>query len=215
VISFGTVQQTFESGWPDGGTHYGHALDLCRQRGDRRGQALARIGLAFAFEREGRYAESLAQCTHALELFQVLGDKAREAMTANNVGWCHAQMGTHQQVLTWCQQAIALHQELGDAHGQAATSSWDSLGYAYYQVGDYVQAASCFQEAVRLFGEFGDRCGQAWALAHLGDARFAVGYLKTAREAWQQALAILDDLRHPDAEPVRTKLQQLDTAEAV
>jgi hypothetical protein len=64
-------------------------------------------------------------------------------------------------------------------------------------------------------GRFGDRCGQAWALAHLGDARFAVGYLKTARQAWQQALAILDDLRHPDAEPVRTKLQQLDTAEAV
>jgi tetratricopeptide (TPR) repeat protein len=151
---------------------------------------------------------------HALELFQVLGDKAREAMTANNIGWCHAQMGNHQQALTWCQRAIALHQELGDAHGQAATSSWDSLGYAYYQLGDYVQAASCFQEAVRLFGQFGDRCGQAWALAHLGDARSAVGHRKTAREAWQQALAILDDLRHPDAEPVRTKLRQLDAGEA-
>jgi tetratricopeptide (TPR) repeat protein len=198
----------------DARTHYGHALDLCRQRGDRQGQARARIGLAFAFEREGRYGESLAQCMHALELFQVLGDKAREAMTANNVGWCHAQMGNHQQALTWCQQAIALHQELGDAHGQAATSSWDSLGYAHYQLGDYVQAASCFQEAVRLFGEFGDRCGQASALAHLGDARFAVGSPETAREAWQQALAILDDLRHPDAEPVRTKLRQLDAGEA-
>ena len=42
----------------------------------------------------------------------------------------------------------------------------------------------------------------------------AAGYLKTAREAWQQALDILDDLRHPDAEPVRTKLRQLDAGEA-
>jgi DNA-binding SARP family transcriptional activator len=197
----------------DARTHYGQALDLCRQRDDRQGQARARIGLAFAFEREGRYGESLAQCMHALELFRVLGDKPREAMTANNVGWCHAQMGNCQQALTWCQQAIALHQELGDAYGQAATSSWDSLGYAHYQLGDYVQAASCFQVAVRLFGQFGDRCGQAWALAHLGDARFAVGSAETAREAWQQALAILDDLRHPDAGPVRAKLRQLDAQE--
>src|SRR6266567_1979047 len=120
----------------------------------------------------------------------------------------------HAQPRAGPEQAIALHQELGDAHGPAATSSWDSLGYAYYQLGDYVQAASCFQEAVRLFGEFGDRHGQASALAHLGDARFAAGYLKAAREAWQQALYILDDLRHSDAEPVRTKLQQLDAGEA-
>jgi DNA-binding SARP family transcriptional activator len=195
--------------------HYGHALSLCGHRGDRQGQARARIGLAFAFEREGRYGESLAQCLHALELFQVLGDKAREAMTANNIGWCHARMGNHQQALTWCQRAIALHRELGDAHGQAATSSWDSLGYAYYQLGDHVQAASCFQEAVRLFGQFGDRWGRAWALAHLGDARFAAGSPMMARQAWQQALAVLDDLRHPDAEPVRAKLRQLDAGETL
>jgi hypothetical protein len=43
---------------------------------------------------------------------------------------------------------------------------------------------------------------------------FRVGHLKTAREAWQQALDILDDLRHPDAEPVRTKLRRLDAGEA-
>src|SRR6185312_15072926 len=85
--------------------------------------------------------------------------------------------------------------------------------YAYYQLGDYVQAASCFQEAVRLFGQFGDRWGRAWALAHLGDARFAVGSPMMARQAWQQALAVLEDLRHPDAEPVRAKLRQLDAGE--
>jgi DNA-binding SARP family transcriptional activator/Tfp pilus assembly protein PilF len=198
----------------DARTHYGHALDLGRQRSDRQGQARAHIGLAFVFERQGRYGESLTQCMHALELYQVLGDHARQAMTVNNIGWCHVQMGNYQQALTWCHQAIALHQELGDAHGQAASSSWDSLGYANYQLGDYVQAANCLQEAVRLFGEFGDRYGQAEALTHLGDARFAAGHLKAAREAWQQALAILDDLRHADAEPVRTKLQQLDAGEA-
>ena len=31
-----------------------------------------------------------------------------------------------------------------------------------------------------------------------------------ARAAWQHALTILDDLDHPDAEPVRAKLSELD-----
>ena len=109
-----------------------------------------------------------------------------------------------------CRRPELVVRPLGD-HGPYVVK--DPRTGAYYQLGDYVQAASCFEEAVRLFGQFGDRCGQAWALAHLGDARFAVGCPETAREAWQQALAVLDDLRHPDAEPVRTKLRQLDTGE--
>jgi hypothetical protein len=35
-----------------------------------------------------------------------------------------------------------------------------------------------------------------------------------ARDAWQQALTILDQLDHPDAEQVRTKLATLDTPPA-
>jgi hypothetical protein len=43
-------------------------------------------------------------------------------------------------------------------------------------------------------------------LTHLGDARHALGELPQAREAWQQALAILEDLQHPGAGPIRAKL---------
>jgi hypothetical protein len=34
----------------------------------------------------------------------------------------------------------------------------------------------------------------------------AAGELARARDAWQQALAILEDLQHPDADQVRAKL---------
>jgi hypothetical protein len=34
----------------------------------------------------------------------------------------------------------------------------------------------------------------------------AAGDLPQARQAWQQALAIFEDLQHPDAEKVRAKL---------
>jgi hypothetical protein len=51
-----------------------------------------------------------------------------------------------------------------------------------------------------------DRYMEATVLAHLGDSRHAVGQLRQARDTWQQALAILEDIQHADADQVRAKL---------
>jgi cytochrome c-type biogenesis protein CcmH/NrfG len=56
--------------------------------------------------------------------------------------------------------------------------------------------------------------GEADALSHLGTAYFASGDLDAAREAWQQALVILDDLHHPGADKVGTSLRQLGHTQA-
>jgi len=39
-----------------------------------------------------------------------------------------------------------------------------------------------------------------------GDTYFDAGNPQAARDAWQQALAILDDLEHPEADQLRAKL---------
>jgi hypothetical protein len=61
-----------------------------------------------------------------------------------------------------------------------------------------------------VFREGGDRYNEATILAHLGDTHHAAGHREAARDAWQQGLAILDQLAHPDADQVRTKLHNLD-----
>ena len=43
-------------------------------------------------------------------------------------------------------------------------------------------------------------------LIHLGDAHYAAGDVAEARLAWQEALAILDELEQPDADEVRARL---------
>ena len=43
----------------------------------------------------------------------------------------------------------------------------------------------------------------------IGDTRLAAGQPDEARAAWEEALAILDDLRHPGAGQVRAKLAGL------
>ena len=67
--------------------------------------------------------------------------------------------------------------------------------------------AACYERALNIFQTVEDRWGEADTL---GDIRHATGELPQAREAWQQTLAILDDLHHPDAANVRAKLARTD-----
>jgi hypothetical protein len=43
----------------------------------------------------------------------------------------------------------------------------------------------------------------------MGDTHHAAAQLDQARAAWEEALAILDDLQHPEAEQVRARLAGL------
>lgn len=88
--------------------------------------------------------------------------------------------------------------------GEAAT--WDSLGYAHHQLGQHDQARDCYQHALPMFHDLGDRFEEADVLTHLGDSCRAAGDVEAAADAWRRALAILDDLGHPDAVDVRVRL---------
>src|SRR5262249_37814425 len=83
-----------------------------------------------------------------------------------------------------------------------------SLGYAHHHLGHHTQAIACYQHALRLLRDLGDRYHEATTLTHLGDTHHTAGNPDAARDAWQQALTILDQLDHPHADTVRAKLHQ-------
>jgi tetratricopeptide (TPR) repeat protein/transcriptional regulator with XRE-family HTH domain len=192
----------------DAHTQLSRALDLFGRAGDLTGQAHTHHTLANVRERQGRYAEALDHARQALDLFGRAGDRAGQASALNGVGWHHALLGDHQQALSCCQQALTLLQESGDRRGQAAT--WDSLGYAHHHLGHHDDAATCFQHALDLVRDLGDRSNEAGVLTRLGDTHHAAGDPIAAGTAWQQALDIFDQLDHPDADQVRTKLHNID-----
>jgi DNA-binding SARP family transcriptional activator/Tfp pilus assembly protein PilF len=184
--------------------HYERAVDFYRELGDLAGQGRAYNGLGAAFEQQGQYREGLEFFVQALGLYQAAGDRSWQAVVLNNIGWCHSQLGNYEQGLACCEQALAVHQELGNQSGEA--HAWDSLGYAHRNLVRFGEAVACHQQALTLFRKQGDRFHQAEILIHLGDTYEASGEVPTARAVWQEALAILDDLRHPTASQVRARL---------
>jgi tetratricopeptide (TPR) repeat protein len=193
----------------DAETHYQQALDLFDDLGDRVGQAHTLSGLYWVPERRGDLRQALNYVEQAHDLYQAAGHQAGQGRALNAVGWLHALLGHYQQALTCCQKALDLLQKLDDHHGQA--HAWDATGDAYRGLGHLKRASHSYQQAIALYRKNGDRLGEAMTLTHLGDTHHDGGNPPAAHHAYQEALTILDDLDHPDADTVRTKLNALDT----
>jgi tetratricopeptide (TPR) repeat protein/transcriptional regulator with XRE-family HTH domain len=182
------------------------ALDLYRQLGDLDGQGRVELDLNRAISSQGEYGNALVHAHEALRLFEATGHRAGQAHALNAIGYMHAQLGDCEQGLRRCLEALELFRDLGDRSGEAAT--WDSVGWAHHRLGDHDAATACIERALELFRELGDRYFQAQILDHLGDARRAAGHPRAAEDAYGEALVILNDLNHPDADEVNAKLGQ-------
>jgi len=185
-------------------SHLGRSLELFRALGDATGEARTHSHFVRLWELRERPDRALHHAEQALALYRVAGNEAWQARGLNAVGWCHSLLGNREQALAYCQQALVLLQQLADRLGEAAT--WDSLGHIHQHTGGYPDAVAAYEHALDLFRQLGDRYNEAATLARLGDTWAAAGSPITARDTWRAALALLDELGHPDADHVRAQL---------
>ncbi len=194
----------FLGAFDDAEAHARQALVLYERLGYPRGQGDAHVELAHLADRQQRPADALHHAGKAMEQFKLAGYGAGQAAALNNMGWCQIQLGNFEQALPHLEQALDLQRELGDMHGIAST--WDSLGYAYFSLGRYGEAVQCYESADEVSRAFRDAYQRAVILVHLADAHQALGAQLGAQLARSEALDILTEIGHPDAEDVRAKL---------
>jgi tetratricopeptide (TPR) repeat protein len=193
--------------YDDAEPHFRRALDLYREVGNSTGQARVHLSLAITLDRQGQPSRAVGHARQALDLYIAADRKLGQADALNNLGWLLGQLGDHEQALAHCQQALVLSRESGERQVEAETL--DSIGYARHHLGQHAEAITCYQQALDIARKTGARYQQSLALSHLGDTHQADCDLESARTAWREALAILDDLQHPDAATVRTKLESI------
>ncbi|GAA3776380.1 BTAD domain-containing putative transcriptional regulator [Streptomyces phyllanthi] len=194
----------------DGHHHFRKALDLYGELNDPVSQAHTHRGLGWVCDQQGRPRDALDHSQQALALYRRTGHQAGQAKALNNVGWLHIMLGEHRTALDHCAQAVDLNQRIGDRHGEAG--AWDSLGYAHHHLAEYTEALDCYRRALVLVRGFGDRYGETEILNHLGDTHLAAGDPEEAGPAWRQALKTADEIGHPAAGELRSKLGGLPQA---
>ncbi|MET7478635.1 BTAD domain-containing putative transcriptional regulator [Streptomyces sp. NPDC005648] len=196
--------------------HVGRAIELFTESGDIRACAEGYFTLTWVEERQGDPEAALGAARQHLALTLVDdghggdGNRGRTttASALNVVGWCQSLLGQHQEALDHCHQALALFQELGDDAGAAVT--WDSIGHAHHHLAQYEQAVTAYRNALDLYRWVDSPLVTAGTLTRLGDTHLSAADPEAARAAWAEGLDILDRIGHADAEPLRTRLRQLD-----
>ena len=64
----------------------------------------------------------------------------------------------------------------------------------------------CYQRAIGIYRELADRFNEADTLVNFGDLWSRAGDSEAARRSWADALAIFDEIGHPDGDEVRARL---------
>ena len=187
--------------------HLTRALELFGETGDRAGRSRTLRRLAFLANGHGRHEAALDHYAEASALCRATGRRNDEGGIANEIGWTYILMGKYEDALTECELAIATHRETGDRNGEAA--ALDSLGYAYHHLRDHERALDCYGQALSLYRETRDRYLEADTLVHIGDTHRAAHQDTRAALAWREALGILDEIGHPEAEQVRHRIGEL------
>jgi tetratricopeptide (TPR) repeat protein len=189
--------------------HMKLSLEVFEDLDDRVGAATVHADLGWLFEYLGRYDEALVHDLRAMELGRETGRAAIHANALNAVGWTYALLGRHEEAIEHCRQALSVLEEIGEVEGQAC--AWDSIAFSHHHLGQQAEAVACFRTSVRLFKEVGNRYLVGTTLGRLVDPLWADGQYDEARAVGDEAVTVLRQLGHSDAESVRAKLDRLES----
>lgn len=123
------------------------------------------------------------------------------------LGLAHANLGDFATGFAHLQHAVDISAGLIEKAG-----ALDNLGSAFRLAGEVDEAVRTYRQAVEHNRQGGNRLGEAASLNELADALRASGDLEGARDAWDAALVLFDEVGHPAAENVRIRLNELDAA---
>lgn len=187
--------------------HMTRALELFTALGDPVLLGKAHSQASWVVERAGDMHGALDHSRQALDLHRSAGVKnVTTGRILNSVGWYLARLGQYEQALTHCQEALPLLKEGGDVMGFADTLL--SIGYVHRMTGAHASAASLYEEALPHLRATGATFNAAVALDELGDIQLRLGHREDALEAWREAADSLDALGHPNADPIRLKIEE-------
>lgn len=206
LTSLGTIAVR-QGRYQQAADHYRHAVTLFRRAHDRTGEASTLGYLGSVDLRRGRYGQAAYRFRQSLNLCRETRYRDGEASALAGLGDVDQQRGSYRRAADHYRLALALFRETRNGSGEAAVLN--DLGKALLAVGQLDHARAQHAAALKLASSIGDAHEQASAHDGLGRAHDAVGNLTQARDHWQRALSLYTTLGAPEADQVRTSLQQL------
>ncbi len=168
------------------------SLEMARNMGDKRKQALALSFLGVDFWFKDDLGTSLHYFELAVSLFEQVNDLLGLARTLNNVGFLQNHFGNYTQALGNVTRSLKLMHRLGSLESESLAR--DTLGSVYFGMGDYKHARQEYYAALASIQRNGQQLEEVWALNNVGRLETATGDLETGETVLKKALELAKSL---------------------
>ena len=169
--------------------HYGEALAIAEELGDRRGIAEARYNLAFVpYIRGSGYEEAMRSLRQAAELFEELGDEERAATARGDVSFFLMLSGDHRAALPILEDAVARSRRQGDLFH--LVDNLMRMAQTHIVLEDHAAARAACMEALEVLERGRITGGIAAVLQMLSASEAALGRYERAMRLYGAAAAM-------------------------
>ncbi len=170
-------------------TEYYHpALQIFREVGARREEAVILNSIGLAWMRKGEMKAAVESFQQSLPIRQELGDRNAIANLRNSLGTAYRAMGENQQAVTLLEQALEIWTATGDEDGQATARQ--NLAVAVAALGDLQRAIELNQQILPVFRKLKVTYMEAGTLTTLGSLYQSLGEKQQALDYFNQAAPI-------------------------
>ena len=182
-----------------------NASALSAEIGDWYSQWATRYLEGLAYLVLERYDEASYHIRQSLAIARQACDIRTEGMSLTWLGAVHECLGAFETAISMREQAVAALEQARNRWQYAYALR--KLADACHHHGRTADAIDNYRRAQEIVRQIGDRRTEADILLHLGYAQETTGHADAARQSWQQALAIFEELHDPRASQVRTQLR--------
>ncbi|MGN0732610.1 MAG: DUF4037 domain-containing protein [Emergencia sp.] len=174
------------------------SLELCDLLGLKgtENYATVLLNIATGYRVLGRYDESEAYYKETAQIYEELlpPEDFRIASLHNNLSSLYAETGRPQLAKHELEQAMSLISKLSEADAEIAITH-TNLGNVCFQLGENAEGMEHMLKAVEIFESAPGKkdAHYAGALAGLGQAFYIEGKLQEAKEAYEKALAEIEE----------------------
>jgi DNA-binding SARP family transcriptional activator/tetratricopeptide (TPR) repeat protein len=186
----------------------GAALEIFDELGDVHGLALCRRDLALLDRQIGEDDRALVLYEHAARDFERVGDVVGRATVLTQSAYIWMRRGHTAVAHDQLDEALSIFRAVGYTHGEAHAQR--RAGQVLLRRGEHAQAERTLTGVLEMVRRSRDVIGEGHLLRNLGEVHEASGRYEQAREAYEQALAVREQIMdHGGAAMVRLDLARL------
>jgi tetratricopeptide (TPR) repeat protein len=184
------------------------ALEILRGTGDQADLATALSNLGSTSRDLGRYDEALGFFAESYAIDMSRNEPGNMAISLLQTALTLTAAGRLDEAIVQAEAAVRLFRSTGHPpHGEGR--ALQAAAGAHARLGHTAEAVGYYRAAAKIFAEVGDQWQLGSTLRSLGALLRDSGQPAAARDAWQEAIELLNRLDPPAAAGLRSEIDRL------